>query len=464
MSEIDRRAEDAAAALRSDVTPAETDAALAAVRRDATRPTAARSRWSLLAVAATAAAVLIAGLVVIARRDPEATSDLPTGPTVPPVTTGADGTAAPTSLAVGPAPAATSAPATEPETTQAATTVPVTTSPATTVAATEPPVPAAPPEIWDLAYVGDDAIVAIGTSPDLPDVSRLYRSDDQGATWMQLADPESGGQIDAVFTDPDHGYLISSGGTGEEGGVVYATTDGAATWFPLPTDEPAQILNIGVGGGSLHALAVQNGELRLFTSVIGRQDSLSFTGIAWPFGAGGMPRATFAFAGDTGLVTVTMRTLVGAATFENGQWAVSTGLDCLNGGVDGYSSGSEGDFLLACRWGEWGGDDVTPDGTQLSVSTDDGRTLTPVPGPPSAAPGDPNFFDVLARPAVGTIVAGSNRTYVTRDEGVTWEEVDTSPLFQLLTAGDLWVGVAAGDGRPRLRISHDAGVIWELAG
>src|SRR4051812_30668883 len=128
MSELDRLGNAAAAALVSETTYPETEAALAGVRAGGSaHRNPDRSRWPLLALVAAAAIVLVGGLVLIRRRDTgEVETPVATQPATVPVTT-----PLPTTPATAPAtvaPTASSTPATQPATTVA---VP-TTEPATT--------------------------------------------------------------------------------------------------------------------------------------------------------------------------------------------------------------------------------------------------------------------------------------------------------------------------------------------
>lgn len=448
--QLDRRGREAADSVRAEVGRDEIEAALSSVRLAVGGPSGHRYRRRFtVGVAAAAIVVLVIGLVLIVRPH-DADRPLASVPSSTVVSS------LPSANVVATAPANLVPVITAPGSIVPTSSVPVTTtveSASTGVPASGGPVPLS--EGVEPVYVGSDAIWVLGRS------GALWRSTDVGNSWTERGTPADGIAEggEAVFTDADHGFAINSART-----MLYGTADAGATWFPLPTDAPTGLFDLAVGGGHVHALGLDSDPVRLtlYSAVIGRQDSLSSTGLSWAPGAGGEPHASFAFAGDSGRMTVTVRTLVGAATFDGGGWAELSGLDCLNGGIDVFSAGAD-DVLQACHWGEWGGDGNTPDGTRLSVSGDAGQTFTDVTGPPTRS-GEPSWFHVVARPAVGVIVINGDQPMVTRDEGATWRPLgipDAVAVSRLESSGDLWIAAGSTpEGLPGLWISDDAGTTW----
>jgi hypothetical protein len=217
----------------------------------------------------------------------------------------------------------------------------------------------------------------------------------------------------------------------------------------------------------VHGLGVdQDGAMtfRLYTMPIDG-DSFSASPVSFPPPAGGEPVASFAFDDSSGWMAVTSRTLMGAAHFVGGQWSETPDVTCSNGGVTFASSGQPGDLVRSCDSGLWGSVGGAPDGAQLEVSSDGGQSFSPVPLPGQPAAGDaPLFVPLLARPAVGTIVIGTDPS-VTHDEGDSWQPLglpEGSSVSDLVANGSgLWVAVGStSSGDQKVWVSRDGGATW----
>ncbi len=464
MSELDRWGDSAAVALLDEVTGAETEEALAMVRAGGNGSSNDRPRYALLALAAAAVIALVAGVALIKSRDTEEVEPpLATPPSTAAVT-------APSTLSTGP-----SSTASVPTTAPPATSVPPSTAPASTApATTEPPATTAPPAPADIppladqpgfggastvAFVGGGQIVVAGSKPDGSPVLWHYAA----GSWTSTDLPGDNGFVPIVFADPQTGFAFVDG-------FMQKTTDGGATWNRLDLTSPSgggtSVIALAVGAGDVHALAVdQDGAMtfRLYTMPI---DGTSFTptSVEFPPPAGGEPVASFAFAGDSGWMAVTSRSLMGASEFAGGEWTAAD-VTCVNGGVTYASSGVGGDLVRSCDSGYMGSDGSVPEATQMQVSTDGGQSF----GDPLTLPsGGSPFFTLLARPAVGTIVIsgqGDSGPSISHDEGASWQSLDLpqgSFVQDLETdSSGLWVAVGStSQGDQKVWVSPDAGASW----
>lgn len=465
MSELDRWGDSAAVALLDEVSGAETEEALAMVRNGDSGEPGQRPRYALLALAAAAVVVLVAGVALIKSRDAEEVE--------PPLAT-------PPSSSPAPTPAPTTAPATSPATvaSEPPTSTPPSTTPATSEPTTTPPVSTVPPAPADVppladqpdfggaskvAYARDGVIIVLGSRGDGSPV--LWQWHDTTTTWASSPLPGDNSYVPIAFASDQVGFAFVDG-------YLQRTTDGGASWGRIDIASPSgggvSVIELAVGANLVHALAVdQDGAMtfRLYTMAL---DGSSFAAspVEIPPPAGGEPSASFAFAGDAGWMAVTSRTLMGAAEFADGQWSEAPDVTCVNGGVYFASSGQNGDLVRSCDSGYMGSDGSVPEGTQLEVSSDGGETFRPVPLP-DRSPDSPEFVTLLARPAVGTIViqAQDGSGVIFGDDGGNGRPLGLpagSFVSGLSTdSGGLWVAVGSdSNGDQKVWVSRDAGATW----
>jgi hypothetical protein len=298
-----------------------------------------------------------------------------------------------------------------------------------------------------------------GSKPDGSPVLWHYGS----GAWTATTLPGDNGFVPIVFSDPQTGFAFADG-------FMQKTTDGGVGWSHLDLTSPsgggADVIALAVGAGDVHALAVDQSGTATFRIYTMPLDGTSFTAssVEFPPPAGGEPSASFAFAGNSGWMAVTSRTLLGAAEFAGGQWTAAD-ITCVNGGVTYASSGKSGDLVRSCDSGFMGSDGSIPEGTQLQVSSDGGQSF----GDPLTLPnGGSPFFTLLARPAVGTIVIsgqGDSGPSVTRDNGGSWQSLGLpqGSFVQDLEAdgSGLWVAVgSSSQGDQKVWVSTDAGATW----
>lgn len=97
--------------------------------------------------------------------------------------------------------------------------------------------------IWSIDLGGSNCgVLDSSCQPKQPTFGiNLYRTSDSGSTWTEL--PDNGIAVNGIyFLDPQHGWIDSSSPkTGLGNDVLYATTDGGASWKlvgPLPQSAP----------------------------------------------------------------------------------------------------------------------------------------------------------------------------------------------------------------------------------
>jgi hypothetical protein len=468
MSEFDRWGDSAAVALLNEVTPAETEEALAMVRAGGRGQNVDRRRWGLLALAAAAIVVLVGGLVVLKNRDTEEVEPpLASPPSTAPVTN--PGTTNTTQVPAT-VPPTTPAPATAAPGTSA----PVTTAPTTTdsPATTQPSTPGAIPPLADqpdfggaskVAFAGDGEIIVAGSLQDGSPV--WWKWSDDAAAWSSTtAMPGDNPFVPMAFVDSRIGFVFIDG-------YVQKTINGGVHWelvdIASPSGGSVDVIALAIGAGYVHALGVdQDGAMtfRLYTMPIDG-DAFTASSVTFPPPAGGEPGASFAFDGESGWMAVTSRTLMGAARFSGGEWSEDSNVTCVNGGVTYASSGEPGDLVRSCDSGFMGSDGSVPEATQIQVSSDAGQTF----GQPLTLPtGGSPFFTLLARPAVGTIIIGGqgdSGPLITHDEGATWQPLGlpTGSFVSDIEASsfDLWVAVGStSSGDQKVWVSRDGGATW----
>ncbi len=467
MSELDRWGDSAAVALLDEVTGAETEEALSMVRNGGSGEPAERPRYALLALAAAAMIVLVAGVALIKSRDTEEVEPpLATPPSSAPITTPVESTVPATAPA-------TSAPATAPPSTAPVTeppvTAPATEPPATTDAPIVGPAPtpvtalAAEPGFAGaakVAYAGQPDILITGTLADGTPV--LWHWNDG---WSNTQLPGDNAFVPIAFVDSKVGYAVLDG-------QVQETRTSGLSWTPIDLASPSgtgvDVIGLAVGAGYVHVLGVDTGDTMTFRIYTMPLDGDAFTAsdVTFPPPAGGEPVASFAFDGDSGWMAVTSRALMGVAEFVGGQWTPAD-VTCVNGGVTFASSGVEGDLVRSCDSGFMGSDGNIPEETQLMLSTDGGDTFSPVVLPSAASP----FYTLLGRPDPTTIVVagqGDGGVLVTHDNGNNgqgWQPLGLPEgSFVADFAADgagLWVAAGTtSNGDQKVWVSTDAGTTW----
>src|SRR5439155_18757925 len=85
---------------------------------------------------------------------------------------------------------------------------------------------------------------------------RLWRTNDGGRKWHDLAGIGSDDGIGMAFSSPSKGYLALSRFGGDAGGYLLHTTNGGRSWGPeLLTDSPIAAAGLVARGGTALALA-----------------------------------------------------------------------------------------------------------------------------------------------------------------------------------------------------------------
>lgn len=251
-------------------------------------------------------------------------------------------------------------------------------------------------------------VLSIGNGPD----SRIYRTDDGGATWaLQFQATDERAFYDCFdFWDSRSGIAFSDSYDGEF--PLIATADGR-TWSPLPHD---RLPDASTGEGAFAASG---------TCVVARGDSL-----AW-FGTGAGAEARVFRTADRGRSWEAVVTPLAQGTATTGSASVAF-LDDLRGAVMG------GDV----------GEPAKPTDS-VAVTEDGGRTwrLAGHPERPGAIYG--GAF-VRGAPTPTLVAVGPTGVAVSTDFAATWATVDTLEHWSV-TFGAPGVGWAVG---PRGRITR----------
>lgn len=244
--------------------------------------------------------------------------------------------------------------------------------------------------------------------------SRVYRTDDGGATWrllFQNDDPDA--FFDCFdFWSPERGIAFSDAVDGEF--VLIATDDGGRTWRRTPVD---RLPDASAGEGSFAASG---------TCLLARGESAAWFGT----GAGASARV---FRTDDG-----GRSWTAAATPIAGGTS-TTGIASLA-------------FLDDRRGAAFGGDVAAPAEPTASVATttDGGATwrLAGRPDRPGAVYG--GAF-VPGAPTPTLVAVGPSGMALSRDFGTTWTTIDTLDHWSVAFGGP-GVGWAVGSGGRITRI------------
>ncbi|GMU65963.1 MAG: hypothetical protein AMXMBFR36_22370 [Acidobacteriota bacterium] len=289
-------------------------------------------------------------------------------------------------------------------------------------------------EVHGIAATSSQHLFLATDDDSFDDGGALFESTDGGATWAQRDVPESlaSGLFGVFFLDAQHGWVW--------GNENYRTTDGGATWEALPFLGSAYFMefhstSFGVTTGNFGAFVTRDGGLSWEPSPEGIS-RFAFADAATGLGAG----ATGLHRTEDGGVTFTP-VLPGAAeavTYLSPTVAVAVVDDQLVRSIDGgltWSVASEAlgrDRLFAVSADvalAWGVTGVFPDeDRRILRSSDAGETWTDL-----GEVIEPGSFAVstfaFAAPTPTTVVAsdGAGGLHRSVDAGLTWERVFTSP-------------------------------------
>lgn len=289
-------------------------------------------------------------------------------------------------------------------------------------------------EVHGIAAIAPGHLFLATEDDFFDDGGALFESTDGGATWAQRDVPESlsSGLFGVFFLDAQHGWVW--------GNENYRTTDGGATWEALPILGSTYRMefhsaDFGVADGNFDAWISRDGGLSWEPSPEGIA-RFSFADASTGLGAA----ATGIYRTDDGGLTFT-QVLPGdaaAVTFLPPGLAVAIVDDALVRSVDGGLTWSPaGDALgrdrlfavsdsVVLAWGVTG---IPPDeDRRILRSADAGATWTDlgeVIEPGTWAVSEPAF----AAPTTSTVVAsdGAGGLHRSVDAGLTWERVFTSP-------------------------------------
>lgn len=245
----------------------------------------------------------------------------------------------------------------------------------------------------DIQAFDEKTAVVMGAGPGA--ASRIYRTDDGGATWkLIMTNPVAEGFWDAIaFWDKDKGILFGDPVKGSF--QVYTTGDGGKSWQEVATKGIEAMPNEGAFAASGTCL-----------TVAGASD-------AW-IATGGSATSRVFHSGDRGKTWRVSSTPIPAGAAARGVFSVAF----LNP-KEGFAAG--GDYKEARMAG-----------TNGAFTTDGGASWTPVQVAPAGymsvvvpVPGAP-------RALVAAGLAGSGYS---RDGGRTWTELDKTPMNTVGFAG-----------------------------
>lgn len=264
----------------------------------------------------------------------------------------------------------------------------------------------------DIDAITNDVVYVLSIGEG--DKSRIYKTTDGGATWTkQFAASDPKAFYDAMaFWDADHGIVF---GDSIDGALqMLLTADGGRTWTPPPADGlPAALANEGAFAGSGTNIAV-----------VGERE-------AW-IGTGAGPKCRVLHTADRARTWTVVETPIAASAsagifsvaFRDRMHGVIVGGDYRKEteAVDNAAITSDGGktwtlvqvhgFRSAVRHVPGTSSTFVTVGPQgADISTDDGRTWTPLPQPSplpgfdtlSFAPGAPVAFAAGARGALARL-------------------------------------------------------------
>lgn len=241
-----------------------------------------------------------------------------------------------------------------------------------------------------------DAATAWILSAGNGDQSRIYRTDDGGATWaLQFTNPDSAAFYDCLtFFDDRIGVAYSDAVNGRT--LILRTTDGGGTWTHLPPDAvPAPLEGEG-------AFAASGG---CVTSVDDRHGWIALGG----------PGARLLRTSDAG-TTWSLHQTPFVRGASGGMTAVAF-QDAMTGlGVAGRIDQMNADTA----------------GAAFGMSRDGGRSWQLLPRPPK--PGAPFGVAWLGN---GALVVGPGGLFLTEDLGTRWHEVDGRSFWSVGGRGNV---------------------------
>jgi photosystem II stability/assembly factor-like uncharacterized protein len=271
----------------------------------------------------------------------------------------------------------------------------------------------------------------------------LYRSTDGGATWLPMPQP-SFPVADAFFLDPTEGWAVSeSPATGLGSAVLYQTSDAGRTWSrigPLPTSSPMSWV-FGVGN---------------YRVTFSRNADGTLTG--WYVGQGELYSTR-----DLGK---TWRPVQAAAPAAVAGWLMTPAQPVFNG--------RDGVLVIAYR-NPAGADNATANLIYLFVSHDGGATWSdPRSAPKGFAPvGDvlsPSILDPQHIWLTSLSLTGGDNVQAgpavarTTDGGQTWNVYRKSPRILTLAFSDGMHGFALDVTGPTningIVATSDGGATW----
>jgi photosystem II stability/assembly factor-like uncharacterized protein len=288
-------------------------------------------------------------------------------------------------------------------------------------------------EARGIAAVSPQHLFLATDDDSFDDGGALFESTDGGATWIQRDVPASlaSGLFGIQFLDAQLGWVW--------GNENYRTSDGGATWEALPFLGSTYLMKFHTA-----AFGVATGNFGAYVSRDG--------GLTWEPSPEGMSRFTFADAATAlgAAATGVQRSSDGGQTFVPVLAGEAADVAFLSAGVavaivdDGLHRSTDGGLTWTLRAEAlgrsdlfalseavvfaWGRSGAFPDyDDRLLRSADGGDTWSDLgevidPGPFGAAP-------ALAAPGGATVVAsdGAGRLFRSLDAGLTWDLVFTSP-------------------------------------
>jgi len=226
-------------------------------------------------------------------------------------------------------------------------------------------------------------VLSIGNGP----LSRIYKTTDAGVSWtLQFVNEDADAFFDAMaFWDAEHGIAVSDSVKGAF--VILTTENGGRTWTRVPADRlPAALPNEGAFAASGTNVAVFGSEH------------------VW-FGTGAAARARVLRSADRGKTWAIAETPLAAAA-SSGIYSVAF-RDALHGVIVGGDYAKETEAV-----------------NNLAVTSDGGRTWRAV-----RARGLGGFRSVVAHvPGTGSsfIAIGPRGSDLSTDDGRTWTPIDGS--------------------------------------
>jgi photosystem II stability/assembly factor-like uncharacterized protein len=261
----------------------------------------------------------------------------------------------------------------------------------------------------------------------------LYATSDGGATWTQVAVPFANGIFS--FTDASTGWLMTSlsAGAGSEQIALYATTDGGATWSQVFKNAESD----SAGSASLPLSGMKTG--------------MAFLNSTTGWIVGEIPEDD---------VVYLYRTSDGGAT-----WARQT--INLPEGVSGVTVSLQAPVFFSESAGVLpvGLHSADKESTVLYTTSDSGKTWT------ASAPVESKGLAAVASLTDAFVWDGGASLYATHDGGATWTTVtpnlslaDSLAQLQFVDASTGFAAAAGANGVSSLYRTSDGGATWTQLG